>query len=410
VNNRTKLGATISFRAAIRFRAAISFIAGFGFVAIAAPTVLAVFAPSNLVAQAGATVTGVAKDPGGLPFSSGEVRFSTDRTDPADKRKYDYTFPLGADGTYKATNVAPGSYIVVFFRDGKSIWFHDADLKSGDTKTIDFDLSSEEYLKGLTPDERAKLDEAKKKNAAAIAENAKIADVNKTLIAGRADEKTDPDKAVTELTPLTAARPNEPIIWAALGEAQLAAADKTRAAAVAAKTPLTDPALEQKYADTAVSYQKALDLNAASKKPDPSLAFTSYLNLGQALSRSGKIDEAGTAYENAAKADPTKAGMAFYNEAAVYFNANKLTEANAAADKAIAADPKRADAYYIKASALIPGATLDPATKKFVLPPGCLEAYQEYLELDPTGRHAQDVKELLANLGQPQKNSFKAKK
>ncbi len=404
MKNRTKLGA------------AISFAAGFGFVAIAAPAAFAVLEPAALVAQtAGGTVTGIAKDPSGVPFNAGEVRFTTDRTTPADKRKYQYTFPVGSDGTYKATDVAPGSYLVVFFKDGKSVWFHDLDVKSGETKTLDFDLSSEEYLKGLTPEERAKLDEVKKHNAAAMAENAKISNVNKALTQGRADEKSgNPDKAVAELTPLTAALPNEPIVWAALGEAQLAAADAARAAAITAKTPLTDPALVQKYTDTAASYQKALELNAAAKKPDPGLAFTCYLNMGQALGRSGKTDEAGAAYENAAKADPTKAGVAYYNEAAVFFNANKLKEANEAADKAIAADPKRADAYYIKASALIPDAkpVTDPKTKltTFQLPPGCLEAYQEYLELDPNGRHAKDVKELLVNLGQPQKNSFKAKK
>lgn len=391
--------------------AGISFFGSLGFLTSAAPAVLVITHPAALVAQAGATVTGVAKDPAGQPYNSGEVRFSTDKASPADKRKFEYTVPVGSDGTYKATNVAPGSYIIAYFRDGKSIWYHETDLKTGDTKTVDFDLSGEEYLKTLSSEDRTKLEEAKKKNATALAENAKIADVNKTLIQGRADEKAGkPDAAVAELQPLTAQRPNEPIIWAALGEAQLASADAARTAAITAKTPPNDPAIVQKYTDSATSYQKALDLNTASKKPDPSLAFTCFLNEGQALGRSGKIDEAATAYENAAKADPTKAGVAFYNEAAVYFNANKLKEANDTADKAIAADPKRADAYYIKASALIPDAKLDNATKKFVLPAGCLEAYQEYLELDPTGRHAQDVKELLANLGQPQKNSFKAKK
>lgn len=395
----------------IKLGAAISFLGSLGFLAFAAPAAFVVLQPASLVAQAGATITGTAKDPAGQPYNGGEVRFSTDKTSAADKRKYQYTVPVGADGTYKATDVAPGAYIVSYFRDGKSIWFHETDIKAGDTKAIDFDLSSEEYLKGLSAEDRAKLEEAKKKNATALAENAKIADVNKTLIAGRADEKSgNPDKAVAELTPLTVQRPTEPIIWAALGEAQLASADAARAAAVTAKTPLTVPAIVQKYTDAATSYQKAIELNTASKKPDPSLAFTCYLNLGQSLGRSGKPDDAAAAYENAAKADPTKAGTAFYNEAAVYFNANKLKEANDAADKAIAADPKRSDAYYIKASALIPDAKLDNATKKFILPPGCLEAYQEYLELDPTGRHAQDVKELLANLGQPQKNSFKAKK
>ena len=398
--------------------AGISFLSSFGFMAIAAPAAFVLVNPPALVAQAGATVSGVAKDPGGVPFKNGEVRFSTDKADPADKRKFQYTVPVGPDGTYKATDVAPGDYIIAYFdAAGKSIFYHEVTINKGDNKTVDFDLSTEEYLKTLTPEQRAALDEVKKKNASAMAENAKIANVNKTLIAGRTDEKTDPDKAVSELTPLTTQRPNEPIIWAALGEAQLAAGDAARTAAIKAKTPTSDPAILQKYADAAASYQKALDLTAAAKpddkggkKPDPSFAFTCYLNLGQALGRSGKPDDAATAYESAAKADPTKAGVAYYNEAAVYFNANKLKEANEAADKAIAADPKRADTYYIKASALIPGATLDNATKKFILPPGCLEAYQEYLELAPDGPHAQDVKELLANLGQSQKSSFKAKK
>ena len=158
------------------------------------------------------------------------------------------------------------------------------------------------------------------------------------------------------------------------------------------------------------SYQKALDLNAVAKKPNADLTFASYLNLGESLGHAGKPDDAAKAYESAAQASPTSAGTAYYNEAATYFNANKLPEAVAASDKSIAADPKRAESYYIKASALVPNATIDPATKKFVLPPGCLEAYQAYLELAPTGPHAEDVKGLLASLGQAQKGSFKAKK
>ena len=73
-------------------------------------------------------------------------------------------------------------------------------------------------------------------------------------------------------------------------------------------------------------------------------------------------------------------------------------------------DPKRPDPYYIKGQSLIPKATLDAKTNKFVLPPGCLESYQEYLELAPTGKFAPEVKDLLNNLGQPVKNSFKAGK
>ena len=371
--------------------------------------------PALVMAQAApAKVHGQVKDPGGLPLTAGEVRLSTDKTSASKDRKYQYTFPIGTDGTYKGDNVAPGDYIGFVFSKDKSVDYLPIVLKAGDDKTLDFDMSREEYLKSLSPEDRAAIEAGKKKNAEVMAENSKIANINKTLTQARADEKGGkPDDAVTELQPLTTAKPNEPVVWAALGEAQLASADAVRKTAITNKTPLTDPALQQKYSDAAASYQKAIDLEKAAPKQNLDILFSSYLNLGQSLARAGKIDDAAAAYENAAKANPavpTSAGSAYYNEAATFFNAQKMDEAAAAADKAIAADPKRAEAYYIKASALVPKASMDAKTNKFILPPGCLEAYQEYLELAPDGPHANDVKELLTNLGQPQKNSYKAGK
>jgi len=384
-------------------------LSSFGWLSLAAPALLAVSQPAYVMAQAApATIHGEVKDPGGFPLKSGEVRFTTDKTSPAKDRKYQYTFQIGPDGTYKGTGIAPGDYEGFVFEGEKSVDFLPITVKAGDDKTLDFDMSREEYIKAMSPEDRAALEAAKKKNAAAMAENSKIANINKVLIQGRNDEKTNPDQAVTELKPLTEQRPNEPVVWAALGEAQLAAGDAAFKAARAAKTPTNDPAIQQKYADAATSYQKALDLEKAAAKPDAGLIFAADLNMGQAYARSGKPDDAAKSYEAAAQADPTKAGVAYYNEAVVLYTANKTTEAAAAADKAIAADPKRADAYYIKGQSLIPGATMDEKTHKFVLPPGCLEAYQEYLELAPDGPHAQEVKDLLTNLGQPQKNSFKA--
>jgi tetratricopeptide (TPR) repeat protein len=400
VKNRLKLGAGLSF------------IGSFGMLNLAAPAVLAIAHPVSMMAQAAAaTVHGLVKDPGGIPLHDGIVKFTTDLTVPAKDRTYKYSAPIDADGTYKATGIPAGDYLMVVFRGDVSADFQRVTIKAADDKTVDFDMSRPEYIAALTPEQRKDLEEAKKKNAAVLAENAKIGNVNKTLVQARADEKSGKaDAAVTELTPLTAAMPNEPIVWAALGEAQLAEADAARAAA----TDKKDPAVLQKYADAAASYQKALDTNAAAKKPSADIAFTSDLNMGQAFGRSGKPDEAAAAYEAAAKADPTKAGVAYYNEAAVYYNAQKLKEAAVAADKAIAIDPKRPETWYIKASALIPDAkaVTDPKTKltTFELPPGCLEAYQEYLELAPTGPHAQDIKDLLTNLKQPMKNSFKAKR
>ncbi len=45
---------------------------------------------------------------------------------------------------------------------------------------------------------------------------------------------------------------------------------------------------QKKYDDAAVSYQKAIDLNDASKKPNPDLDSASYNNLGQGEGEPGQ--------------------------------------------------------------------------------------------------------------------------
>jgi tetratricopeptide (TPR) repeat protein len=385
-----------------------------GFVAGLAMAVFAAMGATALEAQANVKLHGHVNNAVGQPIKVGDVKLTTDKTAAAKDRTYKYSFPLDSNGDFKGADIAPGDYVAIVMVDGKSVDFQDVTLKTSDDKTLDFDMTRAEYIKALSPEERANIEEYKKKNAAVSTDNQKIANINKTLLQAREDEKNGKaDVAVKELQPLVELKPDEPILWASLGEAQLKEGDMGTAAARAAKTPTNDPAILKMYTDAATSYQKAIDLNATAKKPGtPENLASFYLNLGQALSKSGKLTEAAAAYDMCAKTAPAMAGTAYYNESVVFYQANpqKLPEAAAAAEKAIAADPKKADAYYIKAQALIPGATADPKTGKFILPPGCLEAYQEYLELSPEGAHAAEVKDLLNNLGQPVKNSFKAGK
>lgn len=357
-----------------------------------------------------AKVHGHTQNPAGGPLKAGAmVKMSTDKTSAEKDRKYPYAFPVDSNSDYKGADIAPGDYLMAVIVDGKMIDFQNVTFKSGDDKTVDFDMTRAEYIKGMSPEEKAALEEYKKKNAAVAADNAKIANINKTLLQAREDEKNGKaDEAVKALTNLTTVKADEPVLWASLGEAQLALGDSAVKAARAAKTSTSTPEIQQTFQDAAASYQKAIDLNATAKKPSQENLAAYYLNLGQALSKGGKLPEAGAAYEKAASTSPAIAGSAYYNESVVYYQASKMPEATAAADKAIAADPKRADAYYIKGQALIPGATTDPKTNKFILPPGCLESYQAYLELAPEGSHAAEVKELLNGLGQPVVNSFKA--
>ncbi len=377
--------------------------------AVPALVVSMVVAPGALHGQtAPATVQGHITDAIGSPVKVGVVKLTTDINGGKD-RKYQYTFNVDGNGDFKGGGVAPGDYFIGYYNEDKLIdYFSPITIKGGQALTENFDMQRPEYLKTMTKEQLALLEETKKKNAAANEYNGKVKDLNKLMQQARDDSKAGNNaQAIKEMQDAIAIKPDEGLLYVALGEAQIADANKDAAAARAAKTSPMDVAIVNKYQMAAASYQKGIDMVKASKKPDPNIVALGYLNLGEAEAKSGKIAETQAAYDNAAQTDPKRAPTAYYNEAANFFNSGHNDEAAAAADKGIAVDPKKADLYYIKAQALIPKATVDPKTQAYVLPPGCLEAYQEYLELAPTGAHASEVTALLTGLKQPIKNSYK---
>ena len=388
---------------------------GSSILAAALLVVVAGTQPSRSMAQVAAdgSIHGHVNNPVGQPMTKGEIRLTTDRSVPQAEMKFKYTFPLDANGDYKGTGIAPGNYVVFVFQDNKSLDYNESVVfaTGGGDKVVNFDMSRPEYLAKMSPEDRKALEEYKKRNAEVVASNAKVQSLNALLTEARADNKAgNYDAAIKAMTDATTAKPDEGILWITMGDAQLGAADAAAKAAKAAGTPTTDPAIVQKYNDAAASYKKGIDLNAASKKPSPEAAAAGYNQLGQTYAKLGNAKDSGDAYEMAAKALPANAAMYYFNEAATLYNAGKLPEASAAADKAIAADPKKAEAYYIKGQALIPQATVDPKTQKIVAPPGCIEAYQTYLELAPDGPHAADVKGILEGIGAQVKSSYKAPK
>ncbi len=368
--------------------------------------------PRSAAAQEAASVHGHVNNAIGQAVTTGEVRLTQDRATDAKNRKYAYTFPLDANGDYKGSGITAGTYVAIVFQGDKSLDFQDnVTFAKGEDKVVNFDMTRKEYIDKMTPEEKQQLEEYKKKNAEAVAANSKIANLNGLLTQARADNKAGKfDEAITAMQQATAAKPDEPILWVTLGDAQLGAADAAGKAAKAAGTPATDPAISQKYNDAVTSYKKAIDLNAASKKPNPETAGAAENQLGQAYAKMGNGKDAASAYEAAAAAQPASAGMYYFNEAATLYNAGKTEDAAAAADKAIAADPKRADAYYIKGQSLISKATVDSKTQKITAPPGCVDAYDKYLELAPDGPRAEEVKAILTGIGEKVKSSYKAGK
>jgi tetratricopeptide (TPR) repeat protein len=349
---------------------------------------LLIFAAAPFVlAQGTGSIHGHVQDPAGVAMAGVTVTLSTDGGQTAK-----YTFTTDANGDYKGDGVAPGTYTVTLLNANKQAAdrFNSVLVAAGGNALQDFDLSRPEYISKLSPDQQKQLAEAKAKNAEIGKENVQIKNLNADLIKAREDNKNknyaDADSLMTRDA---AARPDEALLWVELGKAQKG---------------------ETKYDDAAKSLQKAIDIDAASKKPRPDVEASAYNDLAEVLAAQGKLPESQAAYENAVKLDPKGAAMYYGNEAIMMDRAGNVDDTVAAADKAIAADPSKPLPYYLKGKALINKATVDPKTQKIVAPPGCAEAYQKYLELAPDGPFAADAKAILAQLGTTVQTKYNAGK
>lgn len=352
----------------------------------------ALIAPLALHAQQQTgSIHGHVQDPAGTPMANAQVQISTDG------KTAKYTFTTDASGDYKGDNIAPGTYVITMFVKNANDAnykpvdrFENVKIDAGQNVTQDFDLSRPEYIKKLSPEEQKQLQELKGKNAEITKENAQVKNLNADLATARQDIKDKKfDDAATLMQRDSAAKPDAAVLWVELAIAQNGL---------------------KKYDDAITSAKKALETNAASKKPSAEIDGAANNTLGEAYAGKNQIPDATAAYDAAAKAQPAQAGMFYSNEAIVLAKSGGSADAVvAAADKAIAADPNKPVPYYLKGQALIAKATVDPKTNRIVAPPGTEEAYQKYLQLDPNGPMAADAKNILAQIGAKQAKSYKAK-
>jgi tetratricopeptide (TPR) repeat protein len=215
--------------------------------------------------------------------------------------------------------------------------------------------------------------------------------------------------------------PNASLIWLELGFAQLGLKKYDDAGVAFQKALGIDPHTQAQVrredfyspADpeaTHASRNLATHAEVTTPNLPPEVAGAAYSSLGEVYARTERVAEAQEAWDTAATIDPTHAALHLGN-AAIIFNQMGISDAQVtAADKAIAVDPKRAILYYFKGQGLAAKATVDPSTQKMVLPPGCVDAYEKYLELDPDGKFAEESKEVLAAAGQKIPSSYTALK
>lgn len=362
-------------------------------------------------------IQGKVTNPVGSPQSGGTISLNSNGQDKA-------TFNVDQDGNYSGEAPA-GTYTLVYRnattpKNQRVDQIDNVKIIAGETITQDDDMSRPEFIKKMTPEQQKALEELKTKNASAIKANEVIKHLNadlktvgdeikeadaaattaaKELGSGatkeavKAKEEEIRTQKFTDVENLmkkdTAAKPDASILWARLGQAQ--------------------NGLKQ-YEDAITSFQKALDLEKTSKKPLVTVQGLAEAGIGEAYARTGKVQQANDAYDEAAKLNPSQAGFYYRNETIIFFQAGNADAQVAAADKAIAADPNDALIYYLKGQGLVQKATFDAKTQKIVLPPGCQEAYEKYLQLDPNGPYANDVKGILQQAGQKVQTTYKAGK
>lgn len=355
----------------------------------------------------------------GNSVKGGTISLSTDGGQNAK-----YTFNVDDNGDYTG-EAKPGSYTLVYRavdtpKDKMVDSVDNIKLVLGTDTVADDDMTRKEFMDRLTPEEKRQIEETKKKNADIYSKNKIIKQLNGDLktvsqdikdaddarnaakqALGATASKADIDAKeaeiklakYTEIETLmargTTAKPDASVLWAQLCKGQLGL---------------------KKFDEAETSCKKALELEAASKTPNPQTQGAVQSDLGEIYARTNKADQAAAAYDEAAKVYPVAAYMYLKNEAVIFMNLNNSDAQAAAADKAIKADPTKSLPYYIKGQALIGKAGFDEKTQKIVLPPDCQAAYQKYLELDPNGVYAADVKGILAQANQKIDSGFKGKK
>jgi tetratricopeptide (TPR) repeat protein len=361
----------------------------------------------QVFAQASGTVKGVCKDSQGNPIANGVVVYANQ--DNGQK----YTLKTDKKGSFFSLGISPGKYLVTLYasaddqKANKELYHYAGVQVQLDENELNFDLKKEQADQakgvGLTPEQMKQRQEAEAKQQKEVTT---VKSLNDKLNAAKTAAEANPpdyDTAIAALNDANQIDPNRDLIWFKLGDYYRLSAAKQ-----------TDTAEKQKRLDSAVqAYQKAVDLKkAAPPEKDPAQGTKTlaayYNNLAEAYAKDNKIDDAVKTYELAAQTDPTAAAQYYFNTGAVETNAGKVDDAIVAFDKVIASDPNRADAYYWKGVNMIGKATLQG--DKMVAPPGTAEAFQKYLELQPTGTYADAAKQMLTSIGASVETSFGKKK
>jgi tetratricopeptide (TPR) repeat protein len=274
-------------------------------------------------------------------------------------------------GEYVYIGLAPATYKVTLLNPaGGQVFNITHHVGMGDPTVVDFDMAQEKataYKQQMAnPDTAKKVEEAAKDQKQFTGLKATFDQA--TLLFSQqhfADAAAMYEKAL----PLAKDK-NLPIVLARL-------ADSYGKAAVQEQNRDARMQDQQKAIDY---FQKAMQLTPN----DASL----HNNLGSLYAEMGKVAEAQAEFQKAADLNPAGASGYYYNLGVVMVNQGKMDEAAVSLKKATDLDPTNANAFYWYGMALLGKAEYKPDGT--VVPvPGTVEAFQNYLKLQPNGQWAQ---------------------
>ena len=132
-------------------------------------------------------------------------------------------------------------------------------------------------------------------------------------------------------------------------------------------------------------------------------AAGTYMELGTDLAQVGKVPEATTTCDKVLSVDPAAQKMqsgCYKNVAIVLTNKGNLADAIKPLQKATQLNPQDALAWTLLGDALTNTITSKSEAGKmvYVIPPGTIEAYQRYLQLEPNGPYAGQVQAAVEGL------------
>jgi tetratricopeptide (TPR) repeat protein len=293
-------------------------------------------------------------------------------------------------GEYTYIGLAPGNYkLTLLDPSGKAMFNITNHVGLGDPTEVNFDMAKE---MANAKKEAEANPEYQQKRAAEEKEQKQFTGLKATFDQGQAlyaqKRYTEAAAMFEQALPLAKDK-NIPVILARLADTYGKAAEAE-----------TAPDARKQDQDKAMSYyQKALEAS-----PDDASLHN---NLGSLYADMGKVTEAQAEFQKAVDLNPTGAGAYYYNMGVILVNKGKMDDAAAALKKCTDLDANNANAWYWYGMALM-GKAEFKSDGTVVAAPGTIEAFQNYLKLDPKGQWAAAAQASLDQLQGKVNTEFKA--